>query len=43
MTRPASWLLLLILAGCGIDGPPERPGTGGALSGEVAAGVTLHR
>ena len=40
MTRLAI-ALVLALAACGADGPPERPGTGDPVSGEVRAGVTF--
>jgi predicted small lipoprotein YifL len=32
--------LVLSLAACGADGPPERPGTGATVSGQVETGVT---
>lgn len=45
MTRPlvAALALLALLAGCGIDGPPqrpaERPAPGITLSGEAEIGL----
>jgi predicted small lipoprotein YifL len=32
--------LALSLAACGADGPPERPGTGATVSGQIEIGVT---
>ncbi len=39
--RVARLLALLTLAACGVDGPPQPPGTapGVSLSGEVQMGV----
>lgn len=40
--RRIVFLALLALAGCGADGPPERPGTtvGVTVSGSIGAGIT---
>jgi predicted small lipoprotein YifL len=44
MRRIAVAAVLLVLAGCGVDGPPEPPapqaGSGLTVSGDVRTGIT---
>ncbi len=37
--RVAAFLIVLALAGCGIDGEPSAPGPAPAVSGEARIGV----
>jgi predicted small lipoprotein YifL len=41
--RALALALLLALAACGADGPPERPAPGVTVGGDVRLGVTLGR